>query len=325
MLKFSFRHQLKRWSGHTSAPLPDHEHSLDSFGSEQQDAAVAGSPGAGGLPASGGRVRMRVGVLMALVIILAGVFNVYLLKKWPIANVQAASGSVTIESDPAGANVVSAGQLRGVTPLTVAVEPGEYIFEVVHAGRRRPLKLTVAAGGSAVHYVHFDPALPSAEAGTSGSVPSRSVPRTPKPVAPAGPTAGWLAVRAPIALDVLESGTIVGTSQSPKIMLPVGRHELAFSNAALGFSDRRLVYVKPGETAAISVDLPNAPLSVNALPWAELWVDGKRIGETPIGNHMVRIGAHEILLRHPELGERRQNVTVSLKTPARVSVDMRKQ
>jgi len=71
--------------------------------------------------------------------------------------------------------------------------------------------------------------------------------------------------------------------------------------------------------------MPNAPLSINAQPWAEVWVDGNRIGETPIGNHQVRIGSHEIVLRHPDLGERRQSVTVTLTTPARVSVDMRKQ
>jgi hypothetical protein len=39
---------------------------------------------------------------------------------------------------------------------------------------------------------------------------------------------------------------------------------------------------------------------------------------------MVRLGSHEIVFRHPELGERRQTVIVTLGSPARVSVDMRK-
>lgn len=324
MFNFSAIDRFKRWSRPNSAP--DTDDSLASFGSEQGGPASAASPGAARFVAMSSDIRARAGVLMALVIILAGVFNFYVVKRWPVTDVQAASGSVTIESDPVGANVVSAGQLRGVTPLTLAIDPGDHVFEVIQAGRRRALRVTVAAGSSAVHHVHFDPAMPSAEAGTSGSVlPPTPVKSAGRPAAAAGPTAGWLAVSSPVALDILEAGSIVGTSQSPKIMFAVGRHELVLANAALGFSARRGVNVKPGSTAAIRVDLPNAPLSVNALPWAELWVDGKRIGETPIGNHMVRIGSHDILLRHPDLGERRQTVTVSLKTPARVSVDMRKQ
>jgi hypothetical protein len=65
-------------------------------------------------------------------------------------------------------------------------------------------------------------------------------------------------------------------------------------------------------------------LSVNAMPWAELWVDGSRVGETPLGNVPVRIGKHEIVLKHPQFGERRLQVLVRADTPARASVDMSK-
>ena len=148
--------------------------------------------------------------------------------------------------------------------------------------------------------------------------------RPPKAVA-AGPSAGWLKVTSPVALQIVEGSDIIGTSESSKILLPAGRHQVELKSDALGFSTRRVVDVVAGnKVATITVELPNAPLSLNALPWAEAWVDGKRLGETPIGNHLVRIGPHEVVFRHPELGERRQTVTVSLKTPARVSVDMRK-
>jgi hypothetical protein len=62
---------------------------------------------------------------------------------------------------------------------------------------------------------------------------------------------------------------------------------------------------------------------VNALPWAEVWLDNRRIGETPIGNLQTGIGVHEVLFRHPELGERKTTVLVTLKGPARVSMDLR--
>jgi hypothetical protein len=63
---------------------------------------------------------------------------------------------------------------------------------------------------------------------------------------------------------------------------------------------------------------------VNAQPWAEVFVDGERVGETPIGNLSRRIGSHEVVFRHPELGERREVVVITAGKPARVGVDLRK-
>jgi hypothetical protein len=131
-------------------------------------------------------------------------------------------------------------------------------------------------------------------------------------------------VSAPVPLQIVQGSDLIGTSQTAKIMLPAGRHDLQLTNDALGISERRTVQVSGGATATIRVEVPSAPLSINALPWAQAWVDGKLVGETPIGNHKVSVGTHEVVFRHPEFGERRQTVTVSLKGPARVSVDMRK-
>jgi serine/threonine-protein kinase len=84
------------------------------------------------------------------------------------------------------------------------------------------------------------------------------------------------------------------------------------------------VHVTAGKTAATKVDLPNGTLSLNAQPWAEVFVDGERVGDTPIGNLARRIGTHEIIFRHPELGERRETVVITVGKPARVGVDLRK-
>jgi hypothetical protein len=65
-------------------------------------------------------------------------------------------------------------------------------------------------------------------------------------------------------------------------------------------------------------------LSLNATPWAEVWIDGERVGDTPIGNLTRRIGSHEVLFRHPELGERRETVVIAVGKPARIGVDLRK-
>jgi hypothetical protein len=74
----------------------------------------------------------------------------------------------------------------------------------------------------------------------------------------------------------------------------------------------------------IKIDFPKGTIAVNAVPWAEVWIDGERVGETPMGNLPIAIGPHEVVFRNPELGELRHAVTVTLTAPARVSVDLRK-
>src|SRR5262249_23621919 len=122
---------------------------------------------------------------------------------------------------------------------------------------------------------------------------------------------------------VFEDGRLIGTSEMDRIMLPAGEHFLELVATSVGFRATRSVRVTAGQTLALGVELPRAPLSINAVPWAEVFIDGVRIGETPLGNVSQRLGPHEIVFRHPELGERRVNATVTLNEPARISVDMR--
>ncbi len=81
--------------------------------------------------------------------------------------------------------------------------------------------------------------------------------------------------------------------------------------------------IDPGESTTLSLELPEAPLAINAQPWADVWVDGEHVGETPIGNLTRPIGQYDIVFRHPNLGERRVPVLVTLKEATRVSVDLR--
>jgi hypothetical protein len=213
--------------------------------------------------------------------------------------------SLSIATEPSKQKVLVDGVERGVSPLTIdEVDAGTHEIQVVSVRGTVKRKVDVAAGESASVIISSATSSPAAS--------------------PSGPAAGWLSVSSPVTLQVVEGNEIIGTTASAKIMLPAGKHNLVLSNEALGFSERRTVQLNAGSTASVKVDLPNAPLSINAVPWAEVWIDGARVGETPIGNRLVRVGTHELVFRHPEFGERRQNVTVTLTTRARVSVDMRK-
>jgi hypothetical protein len=134
---------------------------------------------------------------------------------------------------------------------------------------------------------------------------------------------GWVSVKAPFKLEIREGGQLLGSSDSDRIMMAAGRHELELLNGVLGYRATRVVQVAPGKVAAIAVDLPQGVVSLNASPWAEVWIDGQRVGDTPIGNLSVPIGPHEIVFKHPQLGEKKQAVSVTLGAPIRVSVDMR--
>ena len=141
--------------------------------------------------------------------------------------------------------------------------------------------------------------------------------------ATAGPVSGWVTVKAPFTLEIREGGQLLGSSDADRIMMAAGRHELELVSETLGYRATRAVQVVPGKVAAIAVELPQGVVNLNATPWAEVWIDGQRVGDTPIGNLSVAIGPHEIVFKHPQLGEKRQAVSVTLGAPIRVSIDMK--
>jgi hypothetical protein len=210
------------------------------------------------------------------------------------------SGSLLVQSEPAGARVTVDGADHGVAPVSVTdLAPGEH--EVV----------LQANGGPAVRQRVV------IQAGVTSSILAPVATATP------GPVSGWLSVKAPVAIEIHENGRLIGTTESDKIMMAAGRHDIELVNDTLGYRATRSVQVPPGKVAPLSIELPLGVINVNASPWAEVWIDGRRVGETPIGNLPMSIGPHEVVFRHPQLGEKRQAVSVTLKAPVRLSVEMK--
>jgi hypothetical protein len=131
-------------------------------------------------------------------------------------------------------------------------------------------------------------------------------------------------VTSPVTAQIYADGTLVGRTDAPRTQLSAGRHQLALVNDALNYREERIVEVAAGRTVSVQLEPVNGTLNINAQPWAAVWVDGTAIGETPIGNYSLPIGSHEVVLRHPELGERKQTVVVGVGSPTRVGVDLRK-
>ena len=209
------------------------------------------------------------------------------------------SGSLQIRSDPPNAKVTVDGQAYGRTPTVVnGLMPGPHRVLLESDTDKVSEEVVIEAGGTASLVV-------------------------PMGRQPAGTLSGWIAVTAPAEVQIFENQRLLGTSRTDRIMLPVGRHQLEFVNEPLGYRSVRGVEVTSGQVAAVRPDWPRGSVALNALPWAEVFVDGERVGETPIGSALLPIGVHEVVFRHPELGERKASAIVTTGAPARLSIDMR--
>jgi hypothetical protein len=170
-------------------------------------------------------------------------------------------------------------------------------------------------GDAAAAAAVLGPTLSTAAPGAEIPPPAAE---TPAPPVAAGPRFGGVTVSSTIELQVLKDGTLVGSTAGP-LAVNEGSHNLDFVNEALGFRYRQFVNVKGGQMTSVKIAVPNGRLSINAVPWAEVTIDGTLAGETPLANLSLPIGAHEIVFRHPELGERKQTAIVKVDGIVRIT------
>jgi hypothetical protein len=212
----------------------------------------------------------------------------------PVAPPAPTVGALDVTTDPPGASVLVDGTNRGRTPLVIqSLPPGPHDISIVSGGTSINRKVTVTAGGTATVMAS---------------------------VVAARAEAGWVALDMPFEAEILERGRLLGTTAAARIALPPGSHDLELRNTGLGYRTTIGVQVVSGQTVRPSVNAPTGLVSINALPWAEVLIDGKSVGTTPLANLPVAIGSHTVVLKHPSLGERRQTIRVVGGTPIRIGV-----
>ncbi len=267
----------------------------------------AGPYGPGGAESSGGEFPWRLAAAVVVVIIIViGVGRAYLPDQDAAAAESLAStpaiptkhvempkgGSIAVTTQPAGAHVLLDGKAVGDTPVTLDnVTPGKHSLTLV------------TSAGSVKKVVRVE----------SGKTVSIDVPIY----------SGWIAVFAPVTLDISENGRAIGTTEQGRLMLSPGKHILSFSNRELGYRSAQTVEIEPGEERSISIQ-PTGTLNANAVPWAEVWMDGKKIGDTPMAGVQVPLGTHEVTFKNPQFPERRTTVTINATKPTAASVDFSK-
>ncbi|HXW05261.1 MAG TPA: PEGA domain-containing protein [Vicinamibacterales bacterium] len=204
----------------------------------------------------------------------------------------AATGEIVIETQPAGARVLLDGKPVGETPLKLpGVAAGRHTLTFITSSGEFKRTVRVAAGKT-----------------LTLDVPLFS---------------GWVAIFAPILLDVAEDGRAIGSTEQNRLLLPPGSHKLTLSNRDLGYTIVKEVEIQAGEVYSVTLD-PRGPVNFNAVPWAEVWYDNQKIGDTPVANFEIPLGLREFVFKHPQYGERRVTATVRGDGATAVSADFTK-
>lgn len=209
----------------------------------------------------------------------------------PSAAGRKATGGLRVSSTPAGAKVVVDAKARGVTPLTLTdLTPGRH--EVVLESDAGTVHRTVRVAANET--VEMSESIFS----------------------------GWLVVYAPFEVVIVEGGRVLQPDGRNQIMLPPGIHALRLANRTLAYEAVERVEVKPGEGTTLRLTPPPSTLTVTASEAAEVWLDGARVGETPLNAAPVPLGTHDVVVKREAGGERRFTVTIGA-NPFTLDVDFR--
>ena len=314
-----------------------------------------------------GRLKWIVASIAVLAVTTAGLFAAR--QRFSPAAAPVTTGTVTVNTDPPGAEVLIDGTARGRSPISLSLAAGAHTLVVKGAGEPRTIPIAITAGAEVSQYLELPKAdsgfgqlqVRSEPAGARISIDGTPVGKTPLTIVEIAPgehtitlegdlgsvtqkvmieagvpaslmvpmaaqagtiATGWVSVSTPLAVDLRENGRLLGNSGIDRIMLPSGKHEIELVNEMVGYRELRSVMVSPGRVAAITVTLPKGTVSLNAIPWASVTIDGESVGDTPIGNLQLTVGQHEVVFRNSELGEQRRVITVTSHTPVRLSVDL---
>ncbi len=301
--------------------------------------------------------------ILAVLAVLATVAALYAPAAWTyLLEGPRRFGQAIIRSDPPGATVTVDGIVRGKTPVDLTLRAGPHEVELQSGGSASTKMIVVPANASVSERRLFPNALERGGVRittypTTGKVAIDGTPRGETPlkvsdltpgehvllvetplgaqeqdiVVEAGkisevavPTAAWVRVVAPYELKVTEEGRMFGTTGNAPVMVPPGPHGFDFSNQQLALKLTKFLDVPPGQLVTIPLDLPVGMMNLYSDQVAEVWLDGKVVGNTPISSLPTPLGPHEVSFRNRQYGEVRYSVMVTLTAPVSLTVTFRK-
>jgi hypothetical protein len=247
------------------------------------------------------RSMVFAGVIAAVAVPTVGVLAIRRFPIPPFASAQPRTGNLTIDTRPAGSQVLIDGQGRGVTPLTVALEPGAHTITLRSGSDERVVPLTIAPGAEVSQYYEMKVAEPVVVAG------SLSITTDPP--------------GARVSVD----GNARGNSPLTVAGLAAEPHKITVTNDA--GTVERTVAVAAGSTTSVMFALPKASgpmagwLSISAPFDVEVMENRDVIGTSGSSRIMLAAGRHDLILANHTLGyqeARRIDVTAGQTVSIRV-------
>jgi hypothetical protein len=196
---------------------------------------------------------------------------------------------VTITSNPPGAQVLLGAKVLGQTPLsgTLLSAGRSHLLSARLEGFASQDKLVDVPHTGTVD-VSFD--LAPGVTGEAGLVTVDSTPET---------------------TVYTDKGRLLGRTPLKRATLPPGSVGLKLVNAAKGVEHFARVRVESGKETKLDVVIPKGTLKLAVTPWAEVYVDGIRLGTTPMPARELYAGRHELRLVNPHLKkDERQTVFI---------------
>lgn len=211
----------------------------------------------------------------------------------PATGRRRATGSLAVSSSPSGAQVFVDGKSRGVTPLTISdLATGRHAVELKSDAGSVQRTITIAADQTA----QLEESIFS----------------------------GFLTVRAPFDVVLSEGSRALTLDDRGQVMLPPGPHQVRVVNKALAYDAVHQVELKPGEATNLTITPAPSSLTLTSSEPVAVWLDGERIGETPLNGVPVRIGTHDLLVRRAAGGERKLTIIVTA-NPFALHIDFTRQ
>jgi serine/threonine-protein kinase len=118
-------------------------------------------------------------------------------------------------------------------------------------------------------------------------------------------------------------GRPLGTTPLKPLTLSAGQHTVRLIHPDFGTVDR-MVRIEEGQTQQLAVDLKDETGLVQVLvtPWAEVMVDGRSLGTTPLKPIALKPGEHSLRFTHPGFPPVERRVQVRRAETVKIEVDM---
>lgn len=114
---------------------------------------------------------------------------------------------------------------------------------------------------------------------------------------------GLLTLRSDPWCDVYVDGRKIGPTPLYRAPVPAGRRTIVLRNDAAGAQRTLSLDVPPGKEVKRAIVFPRGRLTVRVKPWAQVHVDGRAVGTTPLEPLELVAGQHEVRLVNPDLGK----------------------